>query len=1296
VSELHCRWTTNQYTDCCKLASTRVYYAIPSSGVGAAGVNYNETDFGYDFLNRRNRVVSPGGTITRTVFDARDLPISVWVGTNDTGATWSDPTGGGATGNNMVLVTEYQYDNNLASLDGNRTAEIQHVDALTSRETNFLFDWRDRQVEVIAAQDWFQVVTLDNLDRTTQVDQYAQATNNLIRRSKTLYDDRSRVFQTVRFAVDPSTGTVGNSLTDNTWFDPSSNAIKQLPSGSNAFTKIVIDGAGRQTVQYFGFSPASSSSSSPFSSVGNGLRAVPWTGEGGVGSGLPNDPTADIIVEQTETLFDAASNAIQTTFRQRFHNATGTGPLTYPGGAQPAARVTYVAMYPDPIGRQQAQANYGTNGDATLSRPSTIPARADTVLVTATVENPRGEAYQSIDPAGRLDQTTFDDAGRRIELVLNVQPSSSSSSSSSSTGLPTSDDQNNTTLWSYTADSQIASLTAVNVATGNQTTMYLYGTSLPSSDVARNDVLASVVYPDGGIVTYLVNRQSQVKQFTDQRLVIHAYSFDLLGRQTQDAVISLGSSSSSSTSSSSSSSGSGNTSGVDGTVQRIGRTYEVRGLLQNITSYTSPIVGQGVVVNDVERVYNSFEQLVTEYQEHSGAVNTSTSVYVQYQYADGSSNTIRPTALIYPNGRVLTYSYGTSGSVDDALSRIASLIDNDGVTHLANYTRVGRGMFVEQSSPEPQIAWSLINGTGIDPYTGLDQFNRVVDNRWYNTATSADLDRIQHGYDRASNRLWRENTVAEAAGVYLDEVYANDGLYRLSEMQRGQLNGANTAIVSGTLNFAQAWGLDATGNWQQFWENESGSSWDLQQSRTASASNEITAIDGGGSASPGYDAAGNVLFWPDVAVPSSAASASFDAWNRMMLAYVAGAVAEQNVYDGMNRRVTCLTSSVLRHYYYSSQWHDLEERLGASSAAERQFVWHLRYADGLILRDRSAERLYALQDPNWNVSSLVDVGGTVQERYAYSPYGGVLYFDGSFAGRSSSNYDWERLFAGYYLSAPSGLHLARNRLFHSGLGCWLSVDPIGYNSGDVNLYRYALSGPLTRTDPRGTQAAKPGCPTWGDIYAHFKQVGNAPADADCVEVLMSDFLAFIAGKCSLNSEHRHQLARGCVGLATIYQNCNAHCSKADRKVNPEERATRCFQSRREAEDYPCPPGQSRFIFAMDGFWKVPRSQVPAGGFTCTKYMDRRPAAGGGVAVNYVSLFTRAGLCVLIDHGRYVTVVEGFSQLIPEPDAPEDPKHRQHLTICKSSAPECGDREGNDDEGRIWAVTCKNCSGKGSW
>jgi hypothetical protein len=122
------RWTTHQYTDCCFLASTRTYCAIPTSGDGVEGTNYDQVNIGYDTSKRQNRQVTGGGTITRTVFDSRSMPSSIYVGTDDTGATAGDPTGGGATGNNMVIVTAYEYDSGADGGDGLLTKETQHVD----------------------------------------------------------------------------------------------------------------------------------------------------------------------------------------------------------------------------------------------------------------------------------------------------------------------------------------------------------------------------------------------------------------------------------------------------------------------------------------------------------------------------------------------------------------------------------------------------------------------------------------------------------------------------------------------------------------------------------------------------------------------------------------------------------------------------------------------------------------------------------------------------------------------------------------------------------------------------------------------------------------------------------------------------------------------------------------------------------------------------------------------------------------------------------------------------------------
>ena len=107
--------------ECCVLDSTRVYHTIPASGEGQSGTHYDQTDFEYKTAQIMNRQKTPGGTITFTVFDARGNPTKVYVGTDDTGATVGDPTGGGAQGNNMVLVTENEYDGGSAGGDGNLT-----------------------------------------------------------------------------------------------------------------------------------------------------------------------------------------------------------------------------------------------------------------------------------------------------------------------------------------------------------------------------------------------------------------------------------------------------------------------------------------------------------------------------------------------------------------------------------------------------------------------------------------------------------------------------------------------------------------------------------------------------------------------------------------------------------------------------------------------------------------------------------------------------------------------------------------------------------------------------------------------------------------------------------------------------------------------------------------------------------------------------------------------------------------------------------------------------------------------
>lgn len=1041
------RWKTYQYSDCCKLISSRIYFSIPSSGSGSSGTNYNQTDYGYDVMDRRNRVKTPSGTITIAVHDPRGLPTSTWMGTDDTGATASNPAGSGAP-NNMVQITGYQYDGGSAGGDGNLTDETQYVDGSTTRATHFDSDWRNRRVNTDGEVDFYEKRYYDNLDRLTKVERYdTSASGNLIARSETKYDDLSRVYQTIQYAVDPATGNVGNALTDNTWYDPAGNVLKQLPAGSKLFVKFAYDGINRNIKRSTGYD-LSESTYADASSLTN-----------------------DTLLEQVEPTYDDASNLVQTITRERYHSATGTGSLTSPSGTEPKARVTYAAAWHDGRRRTIATADYGTNGGSALSRPATVPSRSDSVLVTTAEFNSRGEAYKTTDPAATVTYAEFDDAGRRTKLVENYRQTSSSSSSSSGSGCAASDDMNRTTQFTYTAEGTVQTLTAVNATTGNQVTTYTYGTTLVNSAVATSNLLRQVQYPDsaGGsdVVLYAYNRQRQVAKFTDQLGTVHDYNYDGLARQTQDRITTLGT-------------------GVDAAVRRIGTTYGVRGLIQKITSYDNAAVGSGSIVNEVQQAYNSFAQLSAEYQSHSGAVNTGSTLKCQYVYADGSANTIRATSMTYPNGRVLNQNYGTAGSLPDAASRIAALIDNDGTTHLADYSYLGLGTVVEVDETQPDLKFTLIGTAGgNDPdtgdiYRGVDRFGRVKDLLWRDYGASQDAARIQHGYDRAGNRLYRADPVAVANSAGFEELYGYDGSYRVKGMNRGTLNAGKTAVTS--QKFAQCWTLDTTGNWKGFRQDDNGDgTWDLVQSRTANPVNEITNITnstGSAWATPAYNAVGNMTTVPKPASPSSSYTAIYDAWNRLVKLQDGANTVQENQYDGLRRRILKKTYSAgvlseTRHLYYSAAWQTLEERTGTSTTADRQFVWGLRYLDDLILRDRDPnadgtldERLYALQDPNWNVIAFTDVNGDAQERYAYDAYGTPIVLTATFGGRSSSSYAWETAYAGYPWDATTSLYLVRNRVYHPKAGTWAQRDPNQYQDG-VNLFTAVRSNPLRFTDPSG-------------------------------------------------------------------------------------------------------------------------------------------------------------------------------------------------------------------------------------
>ncbi|VTR93557.1 rhs repeat-associated core domain-containing protein : YD repeat protein OS=Isosphaera pallida (strain ATCC 43644 / DSM 9630 / IS1B) GN=Isop_2419 PE=4 SV=1: VCBS: RHS_repeat [Gemmata massiliana] len=931
----------------------------------------------------------------------------------------------------------------------------------------------------------------------------------------TNYDELGRAYRADVYSVDISTGSVAtNTLYAQTWYDARGQVSKTWAPGGTV-QKTTYDGAGRAVATYTsdgggdtGYSDADDVTGDTVlnqteyvydgngsvlqvttrerfhDASGTGALGTPTTGIGArvsytgyyydlagrtvaavdVGTnggsswsrpGTVPSRSATVLVSSTKYATDAVQVIVLTgsptggTFALSFGGST-TSALAYNASAA-TVQAALAGLASIGSGNVQVSAaagggwevrfigtKAGTYQAAITSNGAGLTGGTSPAASTSTINagGDAGHAAEVTDSAGHVSRTYADALGRTTRSVTNFVDGVVSDADDKSTG------------YAYNG-AGMTSLIAYLTGGGVQTTGYVYGvTAATGSTIESNDIarLTQWADPTTGAASssqqeaVAVNALGQTLTSTDRNGSVHTLTYDVLGRVVSDAVTTLGS-------------------GVDGAVRRVETAYDGQGNAYLVTNYSA--ASGGSIVNQVQRAYNGLGQMTTEWQSHTGAVNTSTSPKVQYAYSEmaGGANHSRPASVTYPSGYVLTYNY--SSGLNDSNSRLSSLSDSTGT--LESYDYLGLDTVVRRAHPQPNVDLSYIkragesNGDAGDQYTGLDRFGRVVDQRWLNPSTGTATDRFQYGYDQAGNRTYRDNLVNTAFG----EVYSYDALDQLTGYSRGTLNGTKTGIT-GTVARSQGWDYDALGNFDSVTTNGTA------QTRTANKQNEITGISG--ATTPTYDANG------DMTGDEAGQQLVYDAWNRLVaVKNSGGTVLKTYTYDGLNRRTTETASGTTTDLFYSKDWQVLEEKVG--SATKTRYVWSPVYVDAMVLRDRDAdgntgngleERLWAQQDANWNVTALVNGSGAVVERYAYDPYGARTVYDASYAVRGGgSAYNFAQGFQGMTFDATTGMGNQRARWYSPTISRWGTTDPIQFGSGDTNLYRFASGNPLNRIDPSG-------------------------------------------------------------------------------------------------------------------------------------------------------------------------------------------------------------------------------------
>jgi len=114
-----------------------VTYSQTSTYLGSSGTNFNATIYGYNQMGLQDKTIDPNGTITREVINGLGEVTSLWTGTDDNGATWTDPTGGGASGNNMTEVSADLYDQWPSTLAAPATPSLSLATGGSSPDTTY-------------------------------------------------------------------------------------------------------------------------------------------------------------------------------------------------------------------------------------------------------------------------------------------------------------------------------------------------------------------------------------------------------------------------------------------------------------------------------------------------------------------------------------------------------------------------------------------------------------------------------------------------------------------------------------------------------------------------------------------------------------------------------------------------------------------------------------------------------------------------------------------------------------------------------------------------------------------------------------------------------------------------------------------------------------------------------------------------------------------------------------------------------------------------------------------------------
>ena len=380
----------------------------------------------------------------------------------------------------------------------------------------------------------------------------------------------------------------------------------------------------------------------------------------------------------------------------------------------------------------------------------------------------------------------------------------------------------------------------------------------------------------------------------------------------------------------------------------------------------------------------------------------------------------------------------------DPAGNLTSVSDNFGVSVASSF---------DANNQVSGITW---RGAGIAPVhvsytrdaagdvTGLGRFSDAVGTH--------EVGRTTIGYDAAGQvtSMAHLDALDAVLANYTDKHDLNGQL--TSETTGGQTTtygyDANGELVSVRRGNAQveSFRYDADGNRVQSGEVVSGDNQVLSD-----GTNRYT-----------YDAEGNVLTSTSIAT-GEVTKYTYDYRNRMTSAEIDDASGKvlhsaRYEYDVFDNRIGVTEDGVTTRTVYvgRSAWADFD----ASGNVTARYLFGDSSSDILARWRPSDGTTWYLADGLGSVRDLANASGNKVDHVEYDAFGQVL--------SESNPAEGDRYkYAGQEYDALIGLYYDRARYYDASQGRFLSEDPLGFDGGDFNLYRYAKGSPTNFTDTSG-------------------------------------------------------------------------------------------------------------------------------------------------------------------------------------------------------------------------------------